>query len=59
MNTFLVDPDSYKDGISSQAVFRESKISGCRYIIAEQGTPPVPPKTRAEEGLENLLESND
>ncbi|MCQ1537890.1 transporter substrate-binding domain-containing protein [Methanocalculus taiwanensis] len=49
----------YEDGIYHQAAFKASKISGWRYIIAEQGTPPVPPKTRAEEELESLLELHD
>lgn len=49
----------YEDGIYYQAAFRESEISSWRYIIAEQGTPPIPPKTRAEEELESLIESND
>jgi hypothetical protein len=49
----------YEDGIYHQAAFRASKVSGWRYIIAEQGTPPIPPKTRAEEELERLLVSND
>lgn len=49
----------YEDGIYHQAAFRASKVSGWRYIIAEQGTPPIPPKTRAEEELESLIELHD
>ncbi len=49
----------YEDGTYHQAAFRTSEVSGWRYIIAEQGTPPIPPKTRAEEELENLIELHD
>jgi hypothetical protein len=55
----LADPDSYEDGIYHQAAFRSSEVSGWRYIIAEQGTPSIPPKTRAEEELESLIGLHD
>ncbi|WP_211531377.1 transporter substrate-binding domain-containing protein [Methanocalculus chunghsingensis] len=49
----------YEDGIYYQAAFQESAITGWHFIIAEQGTPPIPPETRAEEELKNLLAMND
>ncbi|MDO9539638.1 MAG: transporter substrate-binding domain-containing protein [Methanocalculus sp.] len=47
------------DGRYYQAAFQASSITGWRFIIAEQSSPPIPPKTHAEEELEALLELHD